>query len=115
MCIRSLAGVAIVFALAAATIFSGSPLKAGSGLDPGSLRGQTQAHKPAWLEGSGDDLRMKIAGQVLDQSGAPANGCKLQAHLKMGLRARDLPVTAKGNRFEIWVPVGMLWRGLRFN
>jgi RNA polymerase sigma factor (sigma-70 family) len=33
--------------------------------------------KPAWLEGSRKDLRIKLAGKILEETGAPANGCKL--------------------------------------
>jgi hypothetical protein len=83
---------------------SGDPF----GREPGSRIGQTQSQKPKWLDGSGKDLRIKVAGRVFDDNGTPANACKLEARLA-NFGERGLPVATDGNRFEFWVPAGIPW------
>ena len=68
--------------------------------------GQTLATKPAWLEGSGKDLRIKLAGVLRDETGGPAKDCKLTVTLREQFARTNLPVLMKGNRFQVWVPVG---------
>jgi hypothetical protein len=72
----------------------------------GSRTGQPAVAKPAWLEGAGKDLRIRVKGEVLDESGAPANDCKLVVTLKTRFGATDLPATIERNQFQVWAPVG---------
>ena len=60
--------------------------------------------KPAWLEGSGKDLRIRLAGKICDETGAPAQGCKLTVASRSESTSTIHPVTLEGNRFETWVP-----------
>jgi hypothetical protein len=76
------------------------------GQDTGLPNPQSQTHKPAWLDGSGKDLRIKVTGEVFDENGAPADRYKLEVRLETRFGERDLPVKIEGNRFGVWVPVG---------
>ena len=76
------------------------------GRETESPNGQVQAEKPKWLDGSGKDLRIKVAGKVLDENGTPANGYKLDARWETSFGERALPAAIEGNRFEFWIPVG---------
>ena len=75
------------------------------GMEPGSPNGTIQTQKPGWLDGSGKDLRIKIAGRVFDENDTPAKDFKLEACLKTNAGERGLPAAIDGNRFEFWVPV----------
>ena len=61
---------------------------------------------PAWLEGTGEDLRIRLSGEVLGEDGAPAEGFRLEVVSETRFGERALPVEIKGNRFSFWVPVG---------
>jgi RNA polymerase sigma factor (sigma-70 family) len=63
------------------------------------------AAKPAWLEGSRKDLRIKLAGKILEETGAPANGCKLTVILKSQFAQTNLPAVVERNQFQVWVPI----------
>jgi hypothetical protein len=78
----------------------------------GSQIGQTRPAKPAWLEGAGKELRIKLGGAIRDETGAPAKDSKLTVTLKRQFARTNLPVLIKGNLFQVWVPVG---RPGRFN
>jgi hypothetical protein len=67
---------------------------------------QTHAAKPAWLEGSGREMRIKLAGAIRDETGAPANDCKLTVTLRTQFARTSLPVLIRNNLFQVWVPVG---------
>ncbi len=82
---------------------SGDPF----GRESGPASGQIQAQKPKWLDGSGKDLRIKVAGKVFDEKGTPANDYKLEARLETNFGGRGLPAAIEGNRFEFWVPAGI--------
>jgi RNA polymerase sigma factor (sigma-70 family) len=63
------------------------------------------AAKPAWLEGSGKDQRIRLSGKILNETGAPANGCKLTVTLKSQFAQTNLPAVVERNQFEVWVPI----------
>jgi hypothetical protein len=71
--------------------------------------GESHAAKPAWIEGLGKDLRIKLAGEIVDEAGAPAENCKLtvtrQTHIRSKLTATTLSVEIRRNRFQVWAPV----------
>ncbi len=72
----------------------------------GSRTGQPAIEKLAWLEGTGKDLRIRVRGEVLDESGAPAIDCKLIVRMKTNFGTTDLPAAVERNQFHFWVPVG---------
>jgi hypothetical protein len=65
-----------------------------------------RAFKPAWLEGAGGHLQIKLAGEILDTTGLPADDCKLTVTLKTAFSATNLPVEIQRNRFHVSVTVG---------
>jgi hypothetical protein len=65
----------------------------------------SRSAKPAWLEGTGKDLRVKLSGSLRDETGAPAKNCKLTATLKTQFARRNLTALIKGNLFQVWIPV----------
>jgi hypothetical protein len=67
---------------------------------------KTHVAKPAWLDATGKQLRIKLAGALRDERGAPANDCKLTVTFRTEFTRIDLPVAIKGNQFQVWVPVG---------
>jgi hypothetical protein len=68
--------------------------------------GQTRPAKPAWLEETGKELRIKLAGAIHDETGAFAKDCKLTVSLKTQFGRTNLPVLIKGSLFQVWVPLG---------
>lgn len=68
--------------------------------------GRSGPEKPAWLDGAGKDLRMKVWGEVLDEAGAPVVDCKVIVRSKTNSATTDLPVVVEKNRFYCWIPVG---------
>lgn len=71
---------------------------------------------PEWLEGTGKDLRIKLTGEVIDGSGAPATGYELQAESVTNHLRKDLAAEIDGSRFSCWVPVGSLnWFGIHLH
>ena len=66
---------------------------------------QIPAVKPAWLGGSSKDLRIKLTGKILDETGAPANGCKLTVILRTPFAQTNLPAVVERNQFQVWVPI----------
>ena len=117
MKIRTAIRAATVLALTLAVVFSIQWSSGPAfGREPGSPEGQAQTRKPAWLAGSGKDMRIKVAGKVLNENGAPAKDCQFEARLETRSGERRLPVTVDGNRFAFWVPVGGAgWFTLRVN
>jgi hypothetical protein len=67
---------------------------------------EARPDKPAWLEGTGKDLRIKLAGTIRDETGALAKDCKLTVTLRTQFGRTNLPVLIKGSLFQLWVPVG---------
>jgi hypothetical protein len=78
---------------------------------------QIRAEKPVWLEGgTGKDLRIKLSGDIVDETGAPAHDCKLTVTAKTQFTTTNLPVVIRGNLFQVWVPVGdPRWLNVHFN
>jgi hypothetical protein len=72
----------------------------------GTRAGQTPEAKPAWLDGSGENLRIKLAGAIRDETGAFAKDCKLTVTLRTEFSSTNLPVVIKASLFQAWVPVG---------
>ncbi len=65
-----------------------------------------QADSPKdWLRGVGDQLEIRLHGEVLDAEGSPAIGVKVVGKLQApdGFHALDTKVD--GHRFKAWVPV----------
>lgn len=62
--------------------------------------------KPAWLEGSGSTLKIKISGEVLDENGVPVKNPKVSATASIDHSDKSMSVIAEGSRFHAWVPVG---------
>ncbi len=67
-----------------------------------------KAERPAWLDGSGEDMRMRVSGSVLFEDGKPASDFEILATQEIGDESRNLAIVAEGNRFSFWVPVGEL-------
>lgn len=62
--------------------------------------------KPDWLEGSGKDLRIRLAGTVHEESGAPVNDCRIRITQRtQHSRNKILPRVVQ-NGFRASVPVG---------
>jgi hypothetical protein len=101
--VKALSRVAFIAELFVST--SQFPARA-QGQVAGQRAGQSLAAKPAWLDGSGKDLRIKLAGAIRDETGAPAKDCKLTVTLKTQFAGTNLPVLIKGNLFQVWVPLG---------
>ncbi len=99
--VKALSRVAFVAALSA-TQFSARA----QGPVAGSQVGPTRPAKPAWLEGAGNELRIKLGGAIRDETGAPVKDCKVTVTLKSQFARTNLPVLIKGNLFQVWVPVG---------
>ena len=100
---RSRFSIDLVVALVVAS-FGGEVL----GQQGGTSNPQTPAEKPSWLEGSGEDLQIKVSGEVLDNAGRPAEDFELSAGLDTHYGRRDILTLLNGHRFEIRVPVGRL-------
>lgn len=64
--------------------------------------------KPAWLEGTGADLRMQVSGEVFEDDNKPATDFEITAVKKFGYQHQDLNLVVDGHRFSVWVPVGTL-------
>jgi Thioredoxin-like len=99
--VRTLSGVAFIAALSTSQFDARA-----QGQVAGSQVGQTRPAKPAWLEGAGNELRIKLGGAIRDETGAPAKGCKLTVTFRTQFTSTNLPVLIKGNLFQVWVPVG---------
>ena len=58
-----------------------------------------------WLRGVGNQLEMRLRGEVLDAAGGPANGIVVSGSIYSpeGFHAIDTKVD--GNRFEVWFPL----------
>jgi hypothetical protein len=101
--VNAVFAVASISALAVATSLFGSRV---FGQVAGSQTGQLAVEKPAWLDGAGKDLRIRVHGEVLDESGVPANDCKVVVRVKTNFGTTDLPAVVERNQFQFWVPVG---------
>jgi len=107
MKVKRLVHVVSAVASISALVVSTSQLNARAfGQVAGSRIASTPTEKPAWLEGAGKDLRIRVQGEVLDESGAPANDCKLVVRMKVNFGATDLPAVIERNQFHVWVPLG---------
>jgi hypothetical protein len=58
----------------------------------------------AWLRGSGQDLEIRLTGQVFDASQNPANGFQLAVTINSDNK-QTIQSHVDGNRFELWLPV----------
>src|SRR5580704_8642523 len=72
----------------------------------GAEVGQARAAKPAWLQGAGKDLRIKLTGEIVDRAGAPVSDCKVAVRRKTEFASENLPLVTERNRFQAWVPIG---------
>jgi hypothetical protein len=99
--VKALSRVAFVAALLATQL----PARAQGPVAEPHTR-QTRPAKPAWLEGTGNEVRIKLGGAIRDDTGAAAKDCKLTVTFKTQFASADLPVLLKGNLFQVWVPVG---------
>ncbi len=105
----SSAGATFAVASALALVAPMSLLIAlGTGPHAGPRAAQTPAAKPAWLEGSGKDQRIRLSGKILNETGTPADGCKLTVILKTPFAQTSLPAMVERNQFQVWVPVSDL-------
>src|SRR5436190_20593726 len=62
--------------------------------------------KPAWLEGEGKELRLRVTGQMFDAAGNAARDFTLKATLVTQFSRQELPAEIEVNRFRFRVPVG---------
>lgn len=100
---RVTVGVAGLTALVLAMTASNSPAL---GQVAGSGTAKAAPPKPDWLQDAGADLRIRVSGDVVDETGAPVDGCRLAVSVISQFDRSRLPVIMDGNRFRFWVPVG---------
>lgn len=62
--------------------------------------------KPAWLKGSGADMRIRIEGEVLSEDGQPLADFEFSAVQELAHENNPLNADLKGHRFSFWVPLG---------
>jgi hypothetical protein len=58
-----------------------------------------------WLKSAGDDLQIRLAGEVFDPGGAPAQDFAVTGGFNSELSSQPPVADVTGNRFEIWIPV----------
>ncbi len=66
-----------------------------------------------WLRGTGDELEIKLRGEVFNTDGSPAT--KVDVAGTINATAQTVPLEAKidGHSFEVWVPLNRLdWHSL---
>lgn len=67
-----------------------------------------------WLRGAGENLELRLHGEVLDANGAPAKGVEVSGVLKSAITNATVAAQPEGHRFEIWLPVNrQQWHALR--
>jgi len=99
--IRVAKRVAMLLLFSAA--FSNSPL---FGQNERPAAAPPAAQKPDWLEGSGKELRIRLAGTVHDETGVPVNDCRIRITQRtQHSRNKILPRVVQ-NGFRASVPVG---------
>ncbi len=62
--------------------------------------------KPDWLEGTGQDMQIRISGEVIDEDGNPATDCHVEALFETRVGTRNLNAKLAGNRYSFSIPVG---------
>jgi hypothetical protein len=73
------------------------------GISTGQLRAETKS--PDWLRGTGDDLEIRLSGEVLNPDGKPATDAVVSGSMNCDNIYQPLKPTTNAHRFEIWVPV----------
>ena len=58
-----------------------------------------------WLQGSGQGLRLRLHGEVVDADGRPATGPQVACNMNSAIAPQALKASVEGNRFKIWIPV----------
>lgn len=66
------------------------------------LQADTQ---PDWLRGVGDQLEMRLRGEVFDATGRPANGAVVAGSIYSAQGKHVFLAKVDGHRFEAWVPL----------
>src|SRR5215212_11544943 len=87
--IQHLQGIAIV------TLLAANPIA-------GQAAGQPS---PEWLRGSGNDLQIRLNGEILEADGQPATNIQLTCQLNATVSKQQLKPAVQGHRFEAWIPV----------
>ena len=64
-----------------------------------------ESRSPEWLRGSGDDLELRLRGEVLDADGRPATNVQVDGDLLTTSVPSPLHTSIGGHRFELWIPV----------
>ena len=59
-----------------------------------------------WIRAVGDQLEIRLRGEVLDVAGRPAMGVVVAGSLQSMQGHRTIETKVDGHRFEAWVPVG---------
>src|SRR5690242_2335350 len=59
----------------------------------------------SWLRGTGKDLQIRLAGEVLESDGQPATDVKVTCHLNSVKPGPQPEPVMDGHRFEVWLPV----------
>ena len=76
------------------------------GKDPEPPDGPIAIAKPDWLEGSGKELRIRIAGELRDERGDPLNDCRVRITLRTQHWQTKVLARVEQNRFRASIPVG---------
>ena len=58
-----------------------------------------------WLRGTGNDLELRLSGDVFENDGSPADQVSMVGKLLSHTGNRELKPDVQGNHFEIWLPV----------
>lgn len=66
-----------------------------------------------WLRGSGEDLQIRLQGEVFESDGQPASNMQVTGRMNVEILNRSLKPKIDGHRFEIWIPVNqMQWNSM---
>ncbi len=58
-----------------------------------------------WLHGVGDQLEMRLQGEVFDAAGRPASGAVVSGSISSESGVHPFETKVSGHRFEAWVPL----------
>jgi beta-lactamase regulating signal transducer with metallopeptidase domain len=82
------------------------------GVRPAIAQAPVVAAEPNdWLRGTGDNLEIRLRGEVVNEKGEPETDAKVNGMLRFLHGDFSVKATTKGNQFEAWLPVnrGKLW------
>lgn len=75
-------------------------------MNAGVTLGEDAPSSATWLRGSGEQIEMRIAGEIIDADGAPARDFEIECELSCFF---SMPTTIEpiidGHRFEAWFPL----------